>query len=115
MLTTKTRRHEDARLVSRNWAVYAHSFLFKSKEVRCSTCNSPASSSWPSCLRVFVFNLVLFSIPTFADDPPEKPDSAALASKQAYDRNLAQFKDNADYFVLPGLLANRKDKTVRLY
>lgn len=48
-------------------------------------------------------------------DEPEKPDPALVASQQAYERNQKQFKDNEDYLVLPGLLANRKEKTVRLY
>lgn len=50
----------------------------------------------------------------FADEP-EKPDPALAISQQAYQQNQKQFKDNQDYLVLPGLLANRKDKTVLLY
>jgi hypothetical protein len=50
-----------------------------------------------------------------ADEPAEKPDLALQASKTAYEENQKQFKDNPDYLVLPGLLANRKDKTVLLF
>jgi hypothetical protein len=59
--------------------------------------------------------LLLASTAIFADEPQEKPDLAAIASKRAYEQSQKQFKDNPDYLVLPGLLANRKDKTVRLY
>jgi hypothetical protein len=62
-----------------------------------------------------VVTLLLCTPLSLADEPAEKPDVAAIASKQAYEQNLNQFKDNPDYLVLPGLLANRKDKTVRLY
>jgi hypothetical protein len=52
---------------------------------------------------------------TRGDEPTEKPDLALQASTTAYEQNQKQFKDNPDYLVLPGLLANRKDKTVLLY
>ena len=59
--------------------------------------------------------LLLCTPIALADEPADKPDLAAIASKQAYDQNLKQFKDNPDYLILPGLLANRMEKTVRLY
>jgi hypothetical protein len=61
-----------------------------------------------------VLALLWFAGLTRADEPTEKPDPALQASKAAYEQNQKQFKDNPDYLVLPGLLANRKDKIVRL-
>src|SRR5882672_4122693 len=59
--------------------------------------------------------LLLACTVVFADEPADKPDLALQASNQAYEQNQKQFKDNQDYLVLPGLLADRKEKTVRLY
>src|SRR2546430_647439 len=111
MITTKTPRHEDALGSPRNPAAH---ILKKKFQKRCYF-KWLEKTSCSSCLRVFVFNLILCTPLTLADEPAEKPDLAAIASKQAYDQNLKQFNDNPDYLVLPGLLANRKDKTVRLY
>jgi len=71
--------------------------------------------SCPSCLRAFVFNLLLAAAALAQNEPDEKPDPAFLASQQAHQENLQKFKDNPDYLILPGLLANKKDKTVRLH
>src|SRR5206468_3535386 len=110
-LTTKTRRPEGALASPRNSA--AHLLKNKIEKRRCF--NWLEKTSCPSCLSAFVVTLLLCTPLALADEPAEKPDPAAIASKQAYDQNLKQFKDNPDYLVLPGLLANRKDKTVRLY
>src|SRR2546429_7395818 len=104
-LTTKTPRHEGALGSPRNSA--AHIFKNKIQKRRCF--NWLEKTSCSSCLRGFVFNLLLCTPLTLADEPAEKPDLAAVASMQAYEQNLKQFKDNPDYLVLPGLLANRKD------
>ena len=55
----------------------------------------------------------------FGPDAPDqsKPDdkeAADLAGK-AYKDNLAKYKDNPDFLVRPGLLADRKNKSVRLW
>jgi hypothetical protein len=42
-------------------------------------------------------------------------DLAAQTANQAHRENLAKFANHADYLVLPGLLANRKARTVRLW
>jgi hypothetical protein len=38
-----------------------------------------------------------------------------LAAKVAYEQNLGKYKGSSDFLVRPGLLANRKDKTVRIW
>jgi len=110
-LTTKTPRHEGALGSLRNSAAH----VFKSKIQKHHFSERLEKTSCSSCLRVFVVTLLLCTPIALADEPAEKPDLAAIASKQAYDQNLKQFQDNPDYLVLPGLLANRKDKSVRLY
>src|SRR5258706_356237 len=111
MLTTKTPRHEGALGSPRNSA--AHIFKNKIQKRRCF--NWLKKTRCPLFLRAFLFSLLLCTPITIADEAAEKPDLGAIASKQAYDQNREQFKDNPDYLVLPGLLANRKHKTVRLY
>jgi hypothetical protein len=110
-LTTKTPRHEGALGSPRNSAAH----IFKNTIQKRHFPEWLEKTSCSSCLRVFVVTLLLCTPVAFPDEPAEKPDLAAIASRQAYDQNLKQFKDNPDYLILPGLLANRKDKTVRLY
>lgn len=45
---------------------------------------------------------------------PDDKEAADLAAN-TYKDNLAKYKDNPDFLVRPGLLADRKDKTVRLW
>src|SRR5882724_1445340 len=121
MLNTKARRHEGQLDSPRKSANEPEFLPFQNKLQNDSLpkpswfTGCPSCRSLPAVAGAFVFTLLLCTPLTLADDPAEKPDLAAIASKQAYDQNREQFKDNPDYLVLPGLLANRKNKTVRLY
>lgn len=54
--------------------------------------------------------------PEVPDRAPQDPkDPALIASQKAFEENQAKHKGDADHFVRPGLLANRKDKTIRLW
>src|SRR5687768_3695983 len=71
----------------------------------------------------FVIVVALFCTSALAQfGPPGPPardeskeDPIAVLAKKAHEENLAKFKSNPDYLVLPGLLANRKEKTVRIW
>jgi len=74
----------------------------------------------PLCL----FSLIALAAPARAQFGPDQPpqrgqippeDKAGLAAKTAYEENLAKYKGQADFLVLPGLLADRKAKQVRLW
>jgi hypothetical protein len=76
-------------------------------------------------LRLVAFFLVAFMTSAsvraqFGPEPPPRPagdaahDPAAIAARKTYDENLARYRGNPDYLVLPGLLANKKEKWVRL-
>jgi hypothetical protein len=121
ILNTKAPRHEGAPPITAPLDSAATILNKKSKPHPLQI--SRNTPSWPSCLRVFVFSLLsvrvfVFSLLFFArargDEPEPKPDPALQASKLAYETNLKQFKDNPDYLVLPGLLASKKEKQVRL-
>ena len=56
-----------------------------------------------------------FSPPGPAPRDESKEDPTAILAKKAHEENVAKYKGNADYLVLPGLLANRKEKTVRIW
>lgn len=49
------------------------------------------------------------------DGTPPAVDPAAAGAKKIYEQNLIKYKSDADVLVLPGILANRKEKWVRLY
>src|SRR5262245_353362 len=59
----------------------------------------------------------------FGPEPAPRPGGAddseaertASSAKVAYQQNLEKYKGNADILVLPGLLASRKEKSVRLW
>lgn len=83
----------------------------------------PAGQNVPLVSPLALAALCLFLLPLHAavaaedlgasTKPAETP--AEQAAKKAYAENLAQYKDNADVLVRPGLLANRKDRTVRIW
>ncbi len=78
--------------------------------------------------RVFRRIIALFLLSTCstarAQFGPEQPDKSttrpalasvtAAAAEQAFKDNLARYKDNPDYLVRDGLVANRKEKWVRM-
>jgi hypothetical protein len=114
MLNTETQRHRGALVSRRNMAIERQWSVFKYEIKKDRPGNSSSVTSWPPCLRVSVVVFLFLITASRADEPAEKPDPALQASKTAYEQNQKQFKNNPDYLVLPGLLANRKDKTVLL-
>ncbi|MFI5378970.1 MAG: YdjY domain-containing protein [Tepidisphaerales bacterium] len=82
----------------------------------------PVTNANPIRRRLLALCLLIPAVAAFAQFGPDNPDSgkpddkeAASLAEKAYKDNLAKYKDNADFFVRPGLVADRKAKTVRLW
>jgi hypothetical protein len=59
--------------------------------------------------------LAQFGPPGPAPREERKDDPAAATAKKAHEENVAKYGGDPDYLVLPGLRANRKDKSVRIW
>jgi hypothetical protein len=73
-----------------------------------------------ACVVLVVLLLSAMSQAQFGPDEPAAPkkpavDPAANLAKAAYEANLAQHKGDPNFFIRPGILADKKAKTVRLW
>ena len=74
------------------------------------------SHSWlESCVRATAIIVLLSCVSCAPDDGDELNDESNAWIEQLDRDNVRKFSGNADYLVLPGLLADRKHQFVDLY